>query len=142
MSKHLWLRNVLVMVGGYYLASWVLVPFWIPIAKLAEGRVYQPGWESFVMNAFNTIPVACGAVLAGMASGYFLDTEKPTAWAIGVGVFVGICNWSTARWYVTPSVADLLAQGAHAAVTGSLAFAACWTVQRRRRDVKVPSAAA
>jgi hypothetical protein len=133
---------VLVIVGGYYLASWVLVPLWIPIAKLAEGRVYHPGWESVVMNGFNLIPVACGAVLAGMATGCFLETEKPMVWAIRVGVFVGICNWSTARWYVTPSVADLLAQGARAVVTGSFAFASCWSVLRRRSDVKVPNAAA
>ncbi len=142
MGKQLWLRNALVMIGAYYLASWLIIPFWLLISKLTEGRTYQGGWQTLVMHALNTIPVALGAALAGVAAGFCLETARPLAWAAGVGVFVGVCTWSATRWYVTPTLMDLLPQLAKALVAAGVAFAMCWAIERRRKAVEVPSAAA
>ena len=131
MKRLLWLRNALVMIGAYYLSSWLIVPLWVLISKLNEGRVYQGG-QTAMMHAFDIIPVAAGAALAGVIAGMFLETAKPLAWAAGVGAFVGACTWSSTRWYVTPTLKDLLPQIVGAMVAAGVAFVTCRAIERRR----------
>ena len=71
-----------------------------------------------MMELFNDVPVFIGAALAGVLIGSFLETAKPLAWALGVGVFVGMLNWSAMHWYIKPSFSDLLTQGIRATVSG------------------------
>ena len=134
MQERLWLRNTLLIVGGYYLSALVVVPFWVPIAKLAEGRVYYPGWQTFLMELFNAVPVLAGAALAGPLAGYFLETNRPALWTVCLGGFVALCNWSAHHWYVKPSFSDVAVQGTKAIVSGGLAAAACSLILKRRRS--------
>jgi hypothetical protein len=134
MRKWLWLRNVLIMVGAYYLAAWVLIPVWIPIANLNGGHVYQ-GSGIVLLELVDDIPLLVGAALAGTMAGYFLETSRPLGWAAGVGIFIGLLNWSSVHWHIKPSFADLLRQGIRAVVVGGVACVMCWLVQRRRRSV-------
>lgn len=133
MPRLLVLRNTLVLVGAYYVSAWVLIPLWIPLTKLVEGRVYPAGSQLlFWAEIFNMIPAACSAVLAGVVTGYFVETARPVTWAVVAGVFVGLCTWSSHHWYVAPTSSDLLKQGSEAAAVGTFAFMSCWMVQRRR----------
>jgi hypothetical protein len=135
MPRLLGLRNVILIVGAYYLAAWVMVPLWIPISRLAEGRVYHPGWESFWMDVFNMVPIALGSMLAGVTVGYFMETARPLVWAFAAGVFVGLCTWSSTHWHINPEASDLFAQGVRALVAAAIAFAACWFIERRRQSL-------
>lgn len=125
-------RNSLVIVGAYYVSSWILVPIWIPVARLFEKRVYLPG-EAGLVEARNLIPVVISAVLAGVACGWFIETKRLLVWALACGVFVGVCKWSSGYWYRPPSGAELIQKGVAACVVGVLACAACWVVGKRRR---------
>jgi hypothetical protein len=133
MPKGLWLRNFLVIIGAYYLASWLVVPVWIPIANLREGHVYQTSGEFVLMHLFDAIPRLVGAGLTGLMTGYFLQTHRPLAWAVGVGVFVMLLDWSATQWQIKPSFSDLVPHGIRALVVGAVAFAVCWIIENRRR---------
>ena len=57
MGKHLWLRNTLVMIGAYYLASVAdHSSFWLLISKLDRRSFYQGAGRRLVMHALNMIP--------------------------------------------------------------------------------------
>jgi len=58
------LRNVLLMIGAYYLSTWVFFFAWLPFTQLVEGRVYHPGWEDFWMGVFHMVPFALAALAA------------------------------------------------------------------------------
>ena len=125
-------RNALVVVGAYYVSAWIVVPFWIPIAKLTEGRVYSPGPQELVMDLFHFLPIAATAILAGVAAGFLFESERPLWWAVFAGVFVGLMTWSSTHWYAKPSVSDLALQSLRALAAGSITFAACRLAGRRR----------
>ena len=87
-------RNSLVIVGAYYVSSWILVPFGSLWLACLRERVYLPG-EAGLVEARNLIPVVISAVLAGVACGWFIETKRLLVWALACGVFVGVCKWSS-----------------------------------------------
>ena len=127
------LRNVLVIVGAYYLAAWIVMPLWWPVMRMTEGRVFHEGSpELRLSEAIHAIPILVGAILAGAAAGYFLVGSNRALWLGVVGLFLAACVWSSARWYVRPSTSEMLWQGAKAVISGSLAALAAFAVWNRR----------
>lgn len=126
------LRNALMIVGAYYVSAWIIVPFWIPIAKLTEGHVYSAGAQELGMRLFQFLPIAATAVLAGVATGYLLESERPLRWAVFAAAFVGLMAWSSTHWYVKPSASDVAIQALRAAAAGAITFAACRLAARPR----------
>ena len=133
-------RNVLVVVGAYYVSAWIVVPFWIPIAKLTEGRVYSPGPQELAMDLFHFLPIAATAILAGATTGLLFESDRPLRWAAFAAVFVGLMAWSATRWYVKPAASDLAIQGLRAVAASVLTFLAC-RFSARRRTPATPAAA-
>ncbi len=84
------------------------------------------------MGAFHFLPVAATAILAGIATGALVETERPLAWAVFAAAFVGLMAWSSTRWYVKPSASDLAIQALRAVAAGALTFFACRLAARRR----------
>jgi hypothetical protein len=132
------LRNVLTIVGAYYVSAWVLVPIWIPIAKLTEGRVYSTAGERFGMELFNFLLPGATAVLAGIAAGLLLETERPLAWTVFAALFVGLMVWSSTHWHIRPAAFDLGVQALRAAAAAALTFFAC-RLAARRREIRAPA---
>ena len=131
------LRNVLIVVGAYYVAAWVVMPLWWPIMRMTEGRVFPEGSpELGLSEAIHAIPILVTAVLAGAAAGYFLVGSNRALWLTVVGLFLAVCVWSSARWYVRPSTSAMLWQGAKAVISGSLAALAAFAVWNRRAKVE------
>jgi hypothetical protein len=122
------------IVGAYYVSAWIIVPFWIPLAKLTEGRVYSSGAQELGMGLFQFLPIAATAILAGIATGLLLEAERPVRWAIFAAAFVGLMAWSSTRWYAKPSASDLAIQSLRAAAASGITFFACRLAARRHES--------
>jgi putative Ca2+/H+ antiporter (TMEM165/GDT1 family) len=94
--------------------------------------MYSPGWTTFGMELFHFLPVGAAAIIAGIAAGLLLETERPVRWAVFAGAFVGLMAWSSTRWYVKPAASELAFQALRGVAAGALTFFACRLAARRR----------
>jgi hypothetical protein len=131
------LRNVLVVLGGVYLSTWISVPLWPSILRLTTDRVYHPGWESVRIIALQLIPPVGGAVIAGAVVGVALQTDRVGRWALVLAALIAVLRWLSVRWHVSPELSDRARQAATAlipAAVGGIALCLGARWQRRQHD--------
>ena len=125
------------MIGGYYLAAWLVEPLLRPITRLIARLVYHPGAEWLAFEAIHMVPILVSVALAGAALGYLLVSSRHALWLAILGVFTAASVWSSTVWFVRPPVSDPVKQGLEALASASLAVGACWAVLRWRRNREV-----
>jgi hypothetical protein len=104
-------RNVLVLIGAYYLSILVGMPFFILFAKLEEGHVYQGDIGSLVGTLVNTIPMAVDAIIAGVMAGWLVESRAAYRWAWGLGLFLFLASLSSHHWKRPPEAIEAVIVG-------------------------------
>ena len=122
-SRWVLLRNVLVLIGTFYASGMVFAGIWILALQITGSTPLHI-----------LLPLAT-ALLTGVLCGYLLESRRPVAWAVVVGAFVALSTWSSVRWYIKPTLTELLPHGAESLGAGLLAGVSCWVFWRRRSSV-------
>ena len=123
-------RNILVLVGAYYLSILLGMPFFVLFAKFEEGRVYQGDIGSLVGTLVNTIPFAVDAIIAGVMAGWLVEFKSPYRWAWTLGAFLFLSRISSHHWKRPPEAIDLIGEILEATIVGLVAVPA-FMVSRR-----------
>jgi hypothetical protein len=126
---------VLVVGGGYYLSTWLVAPLWLPLSPWLNRTGGHPTWLWFFIEL---IPSGIVCALAGWAVGLCLETRKPQAWAIGLGVLVVLVRWMGWHWHLSPDLSDRARQAAMSVIPAAVASwsaLVAWQRVNSRRSV-------
>jgi hypothetical protein len=129
-------RNILVLVGAYYLSILVGMPFFILFAKLTEGHVYRGDIGSLVSTLVSAIPLAVDAALAGLMAGWLIESARPFRWALGFAGVLFLASLSSHHWKISPGLIDRLGEFLEATIIGVVAVPAFMFARRRVRRVR------
>ena len=112
------LRNILSVGGAYYLATWLVAPFWFLVTPWMNRG--HPMWLSALVAL---IPAVIACAVAGVAAGFAVESQKPLAWALALGGLVALLRWFGWRWQLPPDLGDRTRQAIDAALPAAIAIA-------------------
>jgi hypothetical protein len=104
-------QNMLIVLGCYWLAMWVVVPIAIIHGKITNGIIYSGTLGALLMYIVTAIPVALSASGAGILCIYSLDGASRKNWLFFLALLFAVFNFTSFHWVKKPEIIDLVFQG-------------------------------
>lgn len=102
-----YIRNLLIVVGIYYLSWWVMSPIFMIHTKLTTGVTYSGGiLGSLLMGIVSALPVALVAFGSGILSHYALEGTKKEYWTALLALFYAVNGFTGFHWAQQPELSD------------------------------------
>jgi hypothetical protein len=81
--RAVWVKNLLICAGAYYLARWVTLPLAFGFGKLTGGITYSGDFKGAVVAPLVLkVPVALVAAAVGASVVWLVDSSRPQSWVL------------------------------------------------------------
>lgn len=100
------IRNLLIVLGIYWLSMWVVVPIAAIYLKITTGITYSGDLGMLLMGIISAIPTALVALGAGILSVYTLEGRSRKYWLAVLALLYGILGFLGHHWVQTPRMID------------------------------------
>jgi hypothetical protein len=100
------IRNLLIVVGLYWLSMWVMVPIAAIYFKIISGITYSGDLETLLMGIVDAIPVSLAALGAGILCVYTIEGRSRKYWLVSLALLYGIFGFLNLRWGQPPRMID------------------------------------
>lgn len=136
--KKITIRNVLIVLGCYFLSMWVVFPITLIYGKITSGIIYSGTLGAFFMHIIAVIPKAIVAVGAGILCVYSLVDTLHKKWLLLLSLLYAILHFTGFHWVQEPDVTDRILQGVESIIPaiscylgGTIAFDKLQNLQRK-----------
>jgi uncharacterized membrane protein (GlpM family) len=102
------IRNLLIVIGIYWLSMWVAVPIKIIHSKITYGNQYIGDLGMLRMSLVDAIPTALVAIGAGILSVYTLEGRSRKYWLAVLALLYFIFAFLGLHWVTPPRIIDRL----------------------------------
>jgi len=104
------IRNLLVVLGIYWLSMWVVVPIAAIYLKITTGITYSGDFGMLLMGIVSAIPTALVALGAGILSVHTLEGRSRKYWLAVLALLYGILGFLAHHWVRSPGIIDRVSQ--------------------------------
>lgn len=128
------IRNLLVVLGIYWLSMWVVVPIAAIYLKITTGVTYSGDLGMLLMGIVSAIPTALVALGAGVLAVYALEDRSRKYWLALLALLYGILGFWGHHWVQPPRIIDRVWQLVQSVVPVIVCFLAGYITLNLRRQ--------
>ncbi len=104
------IRNLLIVLGCYWLSMWVYLPLAYVHMKITNGITYSGTSGALLMHTVAAIPLAIASFGAGMLVRYVLNDSMQKYWILFLALLYASKHFIGFHWAIKPEVSDRVLQ--------------------------------
>jgi hypothetical protein len=126
------IRDLLIVLGIYWLSIWVVVPITVIYFKITTGITYSGNFGTLLMGVISSIPTALVALGAGILAAYMLESGSRKYCLAVLALLYAVFGFLGHHWVQEPRIIDRIFQVVQSVIPAIVCFLGGSIVIRRQ----------
>lgn len=116
------IRDLLIVIGIYWLSMWVVVPMTVIYFKITADITYSGNLGTLLLGVISSIPTALVALGAGILSAYVLESGSRKYCLAVLALLYAVLGFLGHHWVQEPRIIDRLFQVVQSVIPAIVCF--------------------